>query len=130
MAENREPVPPLDVIARNGWLSELVGPVPRAGGPACAHITARFGDWRSWADQREDVAAARAATADDGDTAALKRILDRIEREISDQEHYARMDVERTGAVEPRRQQRIDALVARRQHLRALAAAGFPPPPI
>lgn len=128
--DDREPLSPLDVIARDGWLSELVAPVPCAGGPAVARVTARLGGWRDWQDTADDIAIARVATDEGGDAADFRRVIAKIDREISDLEGYARLDVKRTGVVEPLRQQRIDVLVARRHHILALAAAGFPPSPI
>lgn len=131
MAEDREPLSPLEALDRYGWPSEMLGPVPRPGGPACAYVAARVtGFFRAWDDQRADIAATRAATLGDdgGDISDLKRVLARLDREIADQEHYARSDVAAIGEVEPSRQGRIDALRARRQHLRALAMVGYPPP--
>ncbi|WP_448189999.1 hypothetical protein [Azospirillum sp. sgz301742] len=128
MAEDPIPLSLLEALARYGWPSEMLGPVPRAGGLGCARVAAGLGCWRVWADQADDIAAARAATDDSGNAADLKRVLARIDREIAELELHAFRDVERSGAVEPWRLARIDALRARRQNVRMLAAAGFTPP--
>lgn len=130
MASDNELFSPLAVIARDGGRSEMLGPVPHPGGSAVASVAAGLDAFRGWADQRDDIIAARSATADDGDPDALRRIVAQIDREITDLERYARMDVERSGAIKPGRLARINALKARRQHLRILTVAGLPVPPI
>lgn len=130
MIDDRAPLSPSEALERFGAPSEFVGHVPRPGGPECARIAARISGWRIWQDIDDDIAAARSATAEGDNDHGLRRVIARIDQEIAELECAAHRDVARTGTVERWRHERIVTLRARRQHIRSLAAAGLPPPPI
>lgn len=112
-----------------GLPSEMLGPVPRDGGPETERVEGVISGWRAAVEQRADIAAAR--VLEGGDDAALARALASIERALADHEHYARADVAATGHVEPARLSRIEGLRARRGYLRTLqrVTGHLPPAP-
>ncbi|NYZ13283.1 hypothetical protein HL658_12035 [Azospirillum sp. RWY-5-1] len=108
MTDDEDTLPLAERLDRDGWPSEMLGPVPRPGGPVCARVLAGLGRWRREVDQRADIQAARAWEEGRGEEVAAA--LARVEREIAAWERLP----------SPSAADRLIALRARRVYLLSL----------
>lgn len=116
MMDHEEPLPLAERLDRDGWPSEMLGPLPRPGGTGCARVLAGLGHWRIGADQRADIQAARAWEEGRGEEIAAA--IARVEREIAAWER----------SFSPSAADRVIALRARRVYLLSLRDSQSPRP--
>jgi hypothetical protein len=109
--EDRVPLSVTEAVERYGWPSELLGPIPRTGGPGCERFRSMRDRWRAYADQRHDIAAAVAA--EDGRFEDVNDALDQCERETLEW-------TARAAGGDPSAEGRLAALRVRRVYLLSL----------